>query len=169
MAHEVNEKSEHTVSHRSVELFVAALLMVVALVVMYDNWKTGAGWAFDGPEAGYFPFWIGVILLVTSAGTFINTLRHSKVGLETFVERQQLKQILQVFIPAVVYVATIGYIGIYVSSAIFIGFFMIYLGKYPIYKVVPVSIGVPLFMFVLFEVWFLVPLPKGPLEAALGY
>mgnify|MGYP001378607866 CR=1 FL=1 len=169
MSHETNDKSEYTVAHRTVELCVAGALMIVALVVMYDNWKTGAGWAFDGPEAGYFPFWIGVILLISSVGTFVTTLRNSSFGRETFVERGQLKQILQVLIPAIVFVAAISFIGIYVAAAIFIAFFMVYLGKYPVWKVVPVSVGVPLALFVLFEIWFLVPLPKGPVEAMLGY
>ena len=86
-----------------------------------------------------------------------------------FVERTQLKQVLQVFIPTVVFVIAIGLLGIYIASAIFITFFMVWLGKYSWYKAVPIAIGVPLFLFVMFETWFLVPLPKGPIETALGY
>ena len=60
-------------------------------------------------------------------------------------------------------------LGIYVSSALFIAAFMRFLGKYGWAKIAPVSLGVVLFFFLMFEVWFKVPLPKGPLEAALGF
>jgi hypothetical protein len=33
---------------------------------------------------------------------------------------------------------------------------------------VPVSVAVNVVFFLMFEIWFKVPLPKGPLEAALG-
>ncbi|ODN68393.1 tripartite tricarboxylate transporter TctB family protein [Methylobrevis pamukkalensis] len=169
MAHETEDRSEYTVSHKSVELVVAGILIFVSAVVMYDSNRIGAGWAFDGPESGYFPFYIGVILFISSVGTFISTLRARDVGNETFVERTGLKQIFQVLIPTMIFVAMIGYTGIYVASAIFIAFFMVYLGKYPVQKVAPVAIAIPVFLFVMFEIWFLVPLPKGPLESMIGY
>jgi len=86
-----------------------------------------------------------------------------------FVGRSELVRVLQVFVPTVIYVLLIGFLGLYVSSAIFIAFFMAWLGKYPLYKIVPVAVLIPVALFFMFEVWFLVPLPKGPLETALGY
>ena len=86
-------------------------------------------------------------------------------------EREKMKQTAATILAiiGVVYVLLIGYLGIYVASALFIAFFMAWLGRYPFYKVIPVAVLVPLMLFMMFEVWFLVPLPKGPLEAALGY
>jgi len=43
------------------------------------------------------------------------------------------------------------------------------IGRYPLWKLAPVSVLVPLALFFMFEVWFLVPLRKGPLEAFFGY
>jgi len=85
-----------------------------------------------------------------------------------FLGRSELVRVLQVFVPTVIYVLLIGFLGLYVSSAIFIAFFMAWLGKYPLYKIVPVAVLIPVALFFMFEVWFLVPLPKGPLETALG-
>ena len=34
---------------------------------------------------------------------------------------------------------------------------------------VAVAVAVPVLTFLMFEIWFLVPLPKGPLESFLGY
>jgi putative tricarboxylic transport membrane protein len=63
----------------------------------------------------------------------------------------------------------IPWTGIYVASALLIGLFMKWFGRYGWPLVLLVSIGVPVATFLVFERWFLVPLPKGPLEDFLGY
>jgi hypothetical protein len=73
------------------------------------------------------------------------------------------------FIPMLVYVAGIALLGIYVASALLIAFFMIRHGRYRWPLTAAVSLGVPILLFLVFERWFLVPLPKGPLEALVGY
>ena len=168
MAHEVSG-NEHTVSTRTVEIVVSGLFVTLALVIMYDNWRIGARWASDGPEAGYFPFYIGLIMLVASMGTLIINLLSKSADRSNFVERSQFKQVLQVLIPTAGFVFLIWLIGIYFAAAIFITFFMWWLGKYPLYRILPVAIIVPLVLFMMFEVYFLVPLPKGPIETALGF
>ncbi|MFG1345631.1 tripartite tricarboxylate transporter TctB family protein [Xanthobacter autotrophicus DSM 431] len=161
--------NEKTVTNRTMDLVVAALFMGLAALVMSDSWRIGARWADDGPQAGYFPFYVGLILFIASTATLVQNLvtRHPDLG--NFVDRSQLYSVLQVLVPTTVYVGLIFLLGIYVASAIFIAFFMWWLGKYPLAKIIPVAIGVPLMLFMMFEVWFLVPLPKGPLETALGY
>ena len=166
MAH-VADRSEQTVSTRVMELVVAGTFMALAILIMWDNWRIGARWE-DGPQAGYFPFRVGAIMFIASAVTFGVNL-FARTSSPNFVERSQLKQVLQVLIPTAVFVATIGVFGIYVSAALFITFFMWWLGRYPLYRILPIAILVPIFLFFMFEIWFLVPLPKGPIEDALGY
>ena len=161
--------SEHTVTTRVMDLVVAGAFMALACLIMWDNWRIGARWESDGPGAGYFPFRIGAIMFAVSAITFVTKLRAGAGDRDGFVDRSQLKSVLQVLIPTIVFVIAIGFLGIYVASAIFIAFFMAWLGKYPAAKIAPVAILVPAVLFVMFEVWFLVPLPKGPLETAFGY
>jgi len=161
--------NEKTVSTRAMDVIVAALFMALSVLVMWDSWRIGAGWASDGPEAGYFPFYVALIMFLSSAVTFVTNIVARTRDWSNFVDRSQLKLVLKVLVPTIVYVVLIGYLGIYVASAIFIAFFMAWLGRYPIQKVLPVAVLVPLLLFMMFEVWFLVPLPKGPLEAALGY
>jgi len=161
--------NEYTVSIRTMDVIVAVLFMATAALVMWDSHRIGSGWSPTGPEAGYFPFYVALIMFIASAITLVKSLFTKAPELGTFVERTQLKSVLRVFIPSAIYVCAIPFIGIYVASAIYIGFFMVYLGKYKAWIVLPVSIGVPLFLFVMFEIWFLVPLPKGPLENFLGY
>jgi putative tricarboxylic transport membrane protein len=167
MAHET-ERNEHTISMRVMELAVAALFMATAVLIMYDNWRIGASWGESGPEAGYFPFRIGAIMFIASAVTFgVNLM--ARAPSSNFVERSQLKLVLQVLVPTAVFVVSIGFLGIYLAAALFITFFMWWLGKYPLYKILPIAILIPIVLFFMFEVWFLVPLPKGPIEDALGY
>lgn len=163
------DRSESTISMWAMELVVAGLFAALASLVMYENWRIGAGWGEDGPGAGYFPFYIGTIMLIASLGTAAKTVLSRDRDRASFVDRSQLKLVLQVLVPTIVYCISIYYVGIYIASAVFIAFFMTWLGKYPIHKVAPTAILVPVAMFVMFEIWFKVPLPKGPLEAALGY
>ena len=161
--------NDYTVSTRVMELIVAGLLMAVAVLVITDSLRVGAGWAFDGPQAGYFPFFIGVIMFISSAVTFALNLFAKRPNTSSFVSRPALALVLQVLAPAAGFVFLIWLLGLYVAAAIFIGFFMVWLGKYPLAKAVPVAVIIPVILFWLFEEAFLIPLPKGPLEAALGY
>jgi putative tricarboxylic transport membrane protein len=156
-------------SVRTAELVVAGLLCVVGAVVMWDSWRIGATWGDDGPRAGYFPFYVGLIILGSSLGTLLMNLFSRSAAQRPFVAGDQLMMVLKVLIPAVVFVIAVGFLGIYVAAALYIAFFMWWLGGYGPVRFLPVAILVPLALFVMFEIWFLVPLPKGPLEAWLGY
>ena len=136
--------------------------------MVYDSVRLGARWADDGPQAGYFPFYIGLIVCLAAAVNFAVALASRKDAGRDFVELDKLKLVLAVLVPAAIYVAVISWTGIYVASALFIAFFMRWLGKYPWWKVGAVSVGTMVVFFLIFESWFKVPLPKGPLENLLG-
>ena len=160
-------------SVKTLEIVVAVLFLVFGAIVVWDSRRLGASWGSDGPQAGYFPFYVGALICIASVFNLVRAFQMGERGREGFVERGQLKMILTVMVPTVIYVAMIANpwlsLGIYVASAIFIAFFMWRLGKYPWVKIVPVSVGTMFFFFLMFEIWFKVPLPKGPLEAALGF
>ena len=156
-------------STKAVEIFVAALFLFIGALVIYDSIRVGIGWAFDGPRAGYFPFYIGVIICIASGSVLVQTLFARNPDLKPFIGAGKLKPVLFVLLPSAVYVIAIYFIGIYVASALFIGAFMRRQGKFGWTKVLLISVSVPIVMFFMFEVWFLVPLPKGPAEALLGY
>ncbi len=167
------EENKPVTSTRVAELVMAAVFLAFGALVMWDSRRLGASWGDDGPQAGYFPFYIGLFIVVSSLANVFRALNLGEKGRAAFVEWGQLKMVLLVMVPTVVYVALISNpwfeLGIYVASAVFIAFFMWYLGKYGWAKIVPVSLGVVVFFFLMFEVWFKVPLPKGPIEAALGF
>ncbi len=155
----------------TVDAAVAVLLFIAGVTVVVQARGLGAGWTSDGPGSGYFPFYIGLILCIASAGIFYQAVFSKKRDTAAFVDREQLVRVLSVFVPAVFYVFCVVFLGLYVASAIYIALFMVILGKYPIWKSVLIGVLVNAFFFALFEVWFKVPLYKGTLEplAFLGY
>ena len=168
---ENGNRATGTVSHRTMNIAVSLILMLVASVVMISSYRLGAGWAKNvGPDSGYFPFYVALILFISSAVTLLqHLLRRGSDGAGVFIAYHELKLVLQVLTPMIVFVVLSIYIGIYISTALFMTFFMMWHGRYPAYKAIPLAIAVPIALFVVFEIWFLVPLPKGPIEAWLGY
>ena len=157
------------VSERAVGAITAIVIFAVGAVIMVDNYKLGAGWAADGPESGYFPFRVGAIISVASVVVLLQTLFGKNRGSKTFVTWQRLKLVLKVLLPTIAYALAIQLIGIYVASTLFIGAFMRVMDKSGWLKTLLISVGVSVTLFWLFELQFMVPLPKGPLEALFGY
>ena len=154
---------------KSAELAVAGLFFAFGALVIYDSVRLGIGWQeVHGPRPGYFPFYIGLLICVASVVNLVRALAVPAEKNKAFVQVGQLKLVLTVLIPTAIYAALVTWIGIYVSSVLFIGFFMRWLGKYPWWKVVVVSLVTMVVFYVVFELWFKVPLPKGPVESLLG-
>ena len=154
-----------------VEAAVAVALFALGALVAFKSWQLGAGWQDDGPGAGYFPFYIGLITIVASLGIFWQAVFSKARDTGAFVDRAQLGRVLSVLIPAVVYVLVAMFLGLYVASAIYIAVFMITLGNYPPLRSVVLSVVIVAVFFLMFEVWFKVPLYKGSLDPLrfLGY
>jgi len=153
---------------KAAEIALALFFLALGAIVVYDSARVGAKWAEDGPQTGYFPFYVGLIICAASLVNMVSALALRAETDKTFVEVGQLKLVLAVLVPSALYVGLIGWLGIYVASAVFIAFFMRWLGKYPWWKTAAVSVGNSVVFFLIFEVWFKIPLPKGPLENLLG-
>lgn len=153
---------------RGPELVVAGLLMIFAVGVIIDSIRVGTGWGDDGPRAGYFPFYIGLILLGASGFVFVSTLLRWKALTKTFVMRSEFAGVWAVLWPSVVYVSLMPVTGLYVASTLLIAYFMRRHGRYGWPATLAVAVGVSVIFYLVFERWFLVPLPKGPLENAVG-
>jgi putative tricarboxylic transport membrane protein len=155
-------------SHRNVEVGVAAFIAFLALIGVYGSIKVGVGWGDEGPRAGFFPFYVSLIVLISCAINVTPLLVGPRNG-KLFAEWSQLRQVVSVLVPTIVYVGLVPFIGIYVASALLIGFFMRWFGHYSWIVAAVVAVLVPISTFLMFETWFLVPLPKGPFESMLGY
>ncbi|MFN7444230.1 MAG: tripartite tricarboxylate transporter TctB family protein [Curvibacter sp.] len=166
-----HEGARTGVATNIVDAAVAVLVIILGAVVLYGSSKLGSEWTTDGPGAGYFPFYIGLIIVISGVGVLYQSLAGKGKNTEVFVDRESFGRVLSVLVPAVVYVGAIQFVGIYVASAIYISLFMIILGKYSWIKSVIIGLAVNTLFFMLFEVWFKVPLHKGSLDPLgfLGY
>ena len=163
--------NESVVSTKAIELVVAVALTIFGAVVAYTSYQLGAGWTTDGPGAGYFPFYVGLLICIAGIGVIVQTILNKRNKDDTFVDREQLRRVLSVLIPALVYVGAVQIFGLYVASAVYIALFMVILGKYSWLKSSIISLVVIVLFFFMFEVWFKVPLYKGSINLLgfLGY
>lgn len=154
-------------SHRWTELGVGLFCILFGVITIIGSMKVGIGWGPEGPKSGFFPFYIGVIIVLASIVNCAQLLMQPDDG-KLFAEWGQLGQVMCVVIPTTIYCLAIPYLGIYVASVILIALFMKWLGKYPWPITVGIALGTPFLIYLFFEKWFLIPLPKGPLEDLLG-
>jgi putative tricarboxylic transport membrane protein len=149
-------------AQRSVEVGVTIATALFGLIIIWGSMEVGIGWGAEGPKSGFFPFYLGVIIVAASVINLIEAARKS--GDKTFADWSQLRQVIAITIPTTVYVTVIPWVGIYVSSLVLIALFMVWLGNYRVWYAVALSTAIMVATYLTFETWFLVPLPKGPLE-----
>ena len=154
---------------RTVDVVVSLLLVALALVLGYDNWRTGIAWDSTGPQAGYFPFYLSVILACASSYGLATAFLARKEASETFVTRAQLWRVMAVFVPTLLFCLAMQFLGLYVASFLLIAAFMRMVGRIALWKSLLTAFLFTAIMFVTFDIAFDVIMPKGPLEAAFGY
>ena len=162
-----NTPEPSAASKRTLEIVTSLCILAIGSVVMWDSSRIGAGWGTDGPQSGYFPFYIGLLMNIASLINLGLALKSDKA--ESFVSKVQIKLVMAIFLPCLAYVALMQWVGLYVASVIFIALFMRLQGKFSVLKSALTALIVVAVLFVMFEIWFKVPLIKGPLEAALGF
>src|SRR6266704_1673987 len=149
-------------STRAVDVVVSLALLAFAGVLAFDNWRTGMGWDATGPQAGYFPFYLSAILAAASLWGLAKELLARKQAAETFVTRAQLRRVLQVFVPTLLFCVLTQWLGLYAAS------FLVFVGRIAVWKSLLTAFLFSLVMFVTFEIAFDVIMPKGPLESLFG-
>jgi hypothetical protein len=164
-------KTDSHLQMRWMELLVAACFLGVSLLVITDSLRVGNAWGTDGPEPGYFPFYIGCLLFGGAAWIILQTLWAWKQddGKEVFAEKHEFNLMLLMLVPSAIFTAAIFVLGIYLASLVFVAAFMVWQGKYSYFKSIAVGTIISAVLFSLFEVWFKLPLPKGFIETWLGY
>jgi hypothetical protein len=156
------------VSSRVVDVVVSLALLALAGLLAFDNWRTGIGWDSTGPQPGYFPFYLAVILAGACLYGMAKEILQRKQESAVFVEREQLGRVLQVFLPTLAFCLLTQWLGLYVASFFLIAGFMVFVGKIAWWKSLLTALLFVLVMFVTFDIAFDVIMPKGPLEAFFG-
>ncbi len=148
---------------RRADIFVGLGLMAVGLLVLGDAIRLGFGWGMSGPEAGFFPFYMGLGIVIC---TFFIVRRGIKIFKKEghgkpLIVKGGLTQILWVLIPAAGMVLLSELIGLHLSTVLYLAFYMGVVGKMHWGKVILLSILVPLVVYIVFDKIFLIPLPEG--------
>ena len=167
MSMDKHEDEPSAASTKTLEIATALFFLLIGGLVMWDSYRIGAKWGDDGPQSGYFPFYIGLLMCIATLANLLTALRTRRST--SFVSKPKIKLVLAIFLPTLVYLAVMQFVGLYVSSAIFIAIFMRWQGKFSWVKSILTGLIVSVVLFAMFEIWFNVPLLKGPLEAAFGY
>jgi len=156
---------------RKADVVVAVLLLVLGLGVLVEGWRLGIGWSTDGPQPGFFVFYLGLALGVSCLVLLAQARGRPDRPLDRkpFVEPGQFWPVAKVAMPAGLMILLTHPVGLYVAGGLYLGIYMRWIGRHSWALILLVAIGVPVVTFLVFEVWFLVPLPKGPLETRLGY
>ncbi len=154
-----------------VEAVVAFIVLVIGAVVVYGSRELGSGWTSDGPGAGYFPFYIGSILCLSGGGILYQALLGKNKNTKPFIDAGQFKRVMSVLVPIGLYILAVQFLGLYIASALYIALFMIILGKFLWGKSIITALIVTILFFMMFEVWFKIPLFKGKFDllSFLGY
>ena len=164
-----SDSSPAVTTTRTVEVIVYLLLLGLALLLGFDNWRSGIGWAREGPQTGYLPFYLCVILAGASLyGLGVAFVRRANRA-TTFVTRDQLRRVLQVFIPTFLFCVLTQWLGLYVASFLLVAGFMLVIGRIAWWKSLLTSFLFAFAMFATFDLAFDVIMPKGPIEALFGY
>jgi hypothetical protein len=163
------ESSPPVSSTRTVEIVVMLILLAIAGVLAFDNWRTGMSWEASGPQAGYFPFYLSVILAGSSIYGLVRLFTTHAHENETFVTRDQFRRVLQVFVPTLAFCILMQWLGLYTASFLLVAGFMGIIGRIAWWKSVLTAAIFTVLMFITFEIAFDVLMPKGPIENLLGY
>ena len=165
---DAEDRSPPVTTTARVEIVVYLLLIALALVLGYDNVRSGAGWAKDGPQSGYMPFYLCVILggasLFGLASVWVKRAEDAK----TLVTRDQFRRVMQVFLPTLLFCVAMQWLGLYVASFLLIAGFMRFVGRIAWWKSLLTAFVFSLGMFLTFDLAFDVLMPKGPIEALFG-
>lgn len=155
-------------SRFAVEVTLAAVTAAIGAVVTIGALEFGTGWGDGGPQPGYFPFYIGIIVMVASGGVLVEAFANrERLRATAFLRREQGMRIAAFFGPMVGFVLVASLLGLYVALIVYLTATMVVQGHYRLPRALAVSVGSAVIFYLIFEVWFRVPLLKGPLEALL--
>lgn len=156
------------ISRYTAELGTASGTLALGLVVVFGATEFGIGWDTSGPQPGAFPFYMGLLVAGSSLGIIAQTLVTRSGRRVVALDRVQALRVATFFAPMVLFVLAAVFLGLYVATALYLLLVMWLQGGYRPWLGALTGIGVAAFFYVVLEVWFQVPLLKGPLEAALG-
>jgi hypothetical protein len=156
------------VTRSTMEVATALATMGAGVAVMWGAIEHDIGWGDSGPAAGYFPFRIGVLIVLGSLANLGLAVWRRHEDRSVFLTREQGKRVLAFGLPVVAFVIVSLWLGLYVGAMLYLFLVMVFQGGYRPLVALAVAVGFAVMMRLVFPMWFKVPLLTGPLEAMLG-
>ena len=158
------------------EMATAGGVALAGAVVVGESLTHDIGWNATGPGSGYFPFRIGLLLIGAAIIQLLQSRRGTgsaspeipasgPVGAVSFVTREELRRSLSVFWPTAALVVAMFPLGCYLPSGVYLAWMMRRHGGHGWLLSAAYGAAVMVAFFLVFDLWFRVPLAKGPLEA----
>lgn len=145
---------------RAAEVVAGAGFVVVAMVVLVETIKLGPGWGRDGPQPGFFPFILAVVIGLGGLGTLVQGLR-SADSRPFFEVRQEMVDLAQVGIPLALAIASIPFLGLYIMAVLYVGLFTAWYGRFRWYLSFPAGLVLAGTLYWGLERGFLISMPKS--------
>jgi hypothetical protein len=149
---------------RPFQVGTAAAIVLIAAVAMFDSRKVfGAQLGSSPGDVGpsWYPFWSAALMGVAAAYVAFRAMTVSQSKESPFAGRESVTSVLKLVIPMFLYAFSFQYLGFYLATAIYMGFFAWYLGRYKWWGILAVGVITPLAVYLLFEVAFRLTLPKS--------
>lgn len=158
------------ISRNSMEIVVALATAAMGAVVCYGASLNGISWGDGGPQPGYFPFYIGCLIIFGSAAIILQTVvrRAATAGEAPFIDGERLRTVVLFFLPIMAFVAISAWLGLYIGMAIYTFYAMRFSAGFRTPAALLTAVLVVAVNFIIFEKLFVVPLLKGPVLEYFG-
>ena len=141
------------------ESFFNFLLMVLSVVIMIVSLRYGFG-ALRRPGPGLYPFFIGVFLILPfSIILFISGLKSKKS--EPLFDQYGLRRILLMILTFILWIIAMPYLGYVIVTFVATCCFCKVMKLEGWLKPLALSVGTALFIYLLFDYWLYIDLPRG--------
>lgn len=147
------------------EIITAGILALLSIYLMWKSTALNVGYITgEGPGGGAWPFWLSGIMLICTGFIAFNWVRRSSPpsqSTEALLDREGRKMLLFVGGGIFGFIALTNIVSMYGAMAIFLFYYLWFLGRHTIVLSLTISILTPVVFFFFFEALMRITLPKG--------
>lgn len=152
----------------AMEVATALFTAVLGLVICAGSARHGISWNEQGPQAGFFPFYVGCMIVIGSLVNLAQALLARRRLAGHFIESGRVRDVAAFFAAIVAFAVLVAVLGLYVGIALYLSAITLWKARLRPARAALLGLGAALFFFICFEYAFKLPLPKGPLLNLFG-